>query len=96
MDKAHIDSRIEDQNFKEATEQDIEDCYREMARQIKIFKKRYTVVRKKKTPVKKMSQRKKNEQRRKNFFLKNFNFFVEKLNMIDFNIFNMLKLIFTC
>ena len=29
-------------------------------------------------------------------FSKNFIFFVNKLNMIDFNIFNMLKLIFTC
>ena len=32
----------------------------------------------------------------KNFSLKNYIFFVDKLNMIDFNIFKMLKLIFTC
>ena len=42
-----------------------------------------------KTPVKKMSQED------KNIFLI-FLFFVDKLIMIDFNIFNMLKLIFTC
>ena len=44
---------------------------------------------KKRTPVKKASEN-------KNLFVKNFIFFVDKLNMIDFNIFNMLKLIFTC
>ena len=65
--------------------------------------KLYTVVRKKitpcvkkwplcknNTPVKKMSLGE------KNLFVKNFIFFVDKLNTIDFNIFNMLKLIFTC
>ena len=40
INKSHIYSRIEDQDFKDATEQEIEDCYRELARQIKIFKKR--------------------------------------------------------
>ena len=39
---------------------------------------------------------KKNEPRNKKLSLKNFIFFVDKLNMIDFNIFKMLKLIFTC
>ena len=34
--------------------------------------------------------------RRKKHFRKKFIFFVDKLNMIDFNIFNILKLIFTC
>ena len=32
----------------------------------------------------------------KNLFVKKFIFFVDKLKMIDFNIFNILKLIFTC
>ena len=41
IDKSHIYSKIEDQDFKDATEQEIEDCYRELARQINIFKKRY-------------------------------------------------------
>ena len=54
------------------------------------FKSNHTVVRKKKSPCAK------NEPWRKNLFVKNFMFFVDKLNMIDFNIFNMLKLIFTC
>ena len=39
---------------------------------------------------------KKNEPRNKKPSVKNFIFFVDKLNMIDFNIFKMLKLIFTC
>ena len=39
---------------------------------------------------------KKNEPRNKKLSVKNFIFFVDKLNMIDFNIFKMLKLIFTC
>ena len=38
----------------------------------------------------------KNEPRNKKPFGKNFIFFVDKLNMIDFNIFKKLKLIFTC
>ena len=50
----------------------------------------FTVVRKKMTPVQK------NEPRNKKLSVKNFIFFVDKLNMIDFNIFKMLKLIFTC
>ena len=44
IDKTNIYSRIEDQDFKDATEQEIEECYRELARQIKIFKKRYIKV----------------------------------------------------
>ena len=52
---------------------------------------------KKMTPCeKKMSSVQKNEPRNKKLSLKNFIFFVDKLNMIDFNIFKMLKLIFTC
>ena len=39
---------------------------------------------------------KKNEPRNKKLSVKNYIFFVDKLNMIDFNIFKMLKLIFTC
>ena len=39
---------------------------------------------------------KKNEPRRKKSFRKKLIFFVDKLNIIDFNIFNILKLIFTC
>ena len=39
---------------------------------------------------------KKNEPWNKKLSVKNFIFFVDKLNMIDFNIFKMLKLIFTC
>ena len=38
----------------------------------------------------------KNEPRNKKLSVKKFLFFVDKLNMIDFNIFKMLKLIFTC
>ena len=38
---------------------------------------------------------KKNEHG-ENLFVKNFIFFVDKLNMINFNIFNMLKHTFTC
>ena len=44
----------------------------------------------KKTPVQK------NEPRNKKLSVKKFIFFVDKLNMIDFNIFKMLKFIFTC
>ena len=43
-----------------------------------------------------MTPVKKNEPRNKKLSVKNFIFFVDKLNMIDFNIFKMLKLIFTC
>ena len=39
---------------------------------------------------------KKNEPRNKKHSVKNFIFFIDKLNMIDFNIFKILKLIFTC
>ena len=39
---------------------------------------------------------KKIEPRNKKLSVKNFIFFVDMLNMIDFNIFKMLKLIFTC
>ena len=39
---------------------------------------------------------KKNEPSRKKSFRKKLIFFVDKLNIIDFNIFNILKLIFTC
>ena len=39
---------------------------------------------------------KKNEPRNKKLSVKNFIFFVDKLNMIDFNIFKIFKLIFTC
>ena len=52
--------------------------------------KKNDTVCKKKTPVQK------NEPWRKNLICKKFIFFVNKLNMIDFNIFNILKYIFTC
>ena len=56
------------------------------------------MVRKKKDIVcKKMSigERERERERKKKPFRKTFIFFVDKLNMIDFNIFSMLKLIFT-
>ena len=60
---------------------------------IKIYIQLYA----KNTPVKKVNSCAKNEPwKKKKTFLKNFIFFVDKLNMIDFNIFNILKLIFTC
>ena len=60
------------------------------------FNKKLTVVRKKMTPCTKKTPVQKNEpKRKKNLFVKKFIFFVDKLNMINFNIFNMLKLIFT-
>ena len=52
---------------------------------------------KKKTPCEKNYPCAKiNEPRNKKLSVKNYIFFVDKLNMIDFNIFKMLKLIFTC
>ena len=71
----------------------------------KIFLSDNTVVRKKNGPcakkvnpcAKKMTPyAKKNEPRNKKLYVKKFIFFVDKLNMVDFNIFKMLKLIFTC
>ena len=53
--------------------------------------KKWPLCKKKKDPL-----CKKNEPRNKKLSVKNFIFFVDKLNMIDFNIFKMLKLIFTC
>ena len=58
--------------------------------------KKKTLCAKKDPCAKKKNPVLKNDPRRKNFFVKIFIFFVDKLNMIDFNIFNMLKLIFTC
>ena len=58
--------------------------------------KKMTPCAKKRTPVQKKDLCVKNEPRRKYIFVKNFIFFIYKLNLIDFNIFNMLKLIFTC
>ena len=43
-----------------------------------------------------MAPVKKNEPWNKNLFSKKLIFFVDKLNKINFNIFNILKLIFTC
>ena len=53
-------------------------------------------MRKKIHRVKKMTPVQKNEPRSKKPFRKKLIFFVDKLNIIDFNIFNILKLIFTC
>ena len=59
-----------------------------------MVRKKKTLCEKKKTPVQKNEYRR--ESREKKPFRKTFIFFVDKLNMIDFNIFSMLKLIFTC
>ena len=56
-----------------------------------LCKKNDPLCKKKKDPC-----AKKNEPRNKKLSVKNFIFYVDKLNMIDFNIFKMLKLIFTC
>ena len=48
------------------------------------------------TVVRKNVPCEKKEPRNKNLSVKIFIFFVDKLNMIDFNISKMLKLIFTC
>ena len=59
--------------------------------------KKWPLCKKKWPPVqKKWPLCKKNEPRNKKLSVKNFIFFVGKLNMIDFNIFKMLKLVFTC
>ena len=42
--KLNILKRIESQNFKGATEQEITDCQEEMARQIKIFKRKFRKI----------------------------------------------------
>ena len=58
--------------------------------------KNYSGAQKKKTPVqKKKTPYEKNEPRKKSFN-KSFIFLVDKLNMMDFNIFSILKLIVTC
>ena len=62
-----------------------------------VRKKKMAPVQKKWTPVqKKRPLCKKNEPRNKKISVKIFIFFVDKLNMIDFDIFKMFKLIFTC
>ena len=60
------------------------------AKKVNPCAKKMTPVQKKETPVQKK------EPRNKKLSVKNFIFFVDKLNIIDFNIFKMLKLIFTC
>ena len=67
------------------------------AKKVNPCAKKMTPVQKKWPPVqKKWPLCKKNEPRNKKLSVKNFIFFVGKLNMIDFNIFKMLKLVFTC
>ena len=58
--------------------------------------KNYSAAQKKWPLCKKRPLCIKNEPRNKKLSVKKFIFFVDKLNMIDFNIFKMLKLIFTC
>ena len=58
--------------------------------------KKWPLCKKNDPCAKKWPPVKKNEPRNKKLSVKNFIFFVDKLNMIDFNIFKMLKLIFTC
>ena len=58
--------------------------------------KKMTPVQKNDPCAKKWPPVQKNEPRNKKLSVKNFIFFVDKLNMIDFNIFKMFKLIFTC
>ena len=59
--------------------------------------KKKALVQKKRPPMQKNDPLcKKNEPRNKKLSVKKFIFFVDLLNMIDFNIFKMLKLIFTC
>ena len=67
------------------------------AKKVNPCAKKMTPMQKKRPPVqKKRPLCKINEPRNKKLSVKKFIFFVDKLNMIDFNIFKMLKLIFTC
>ena len=70
--------------------------YRKLRNHLKISatdvrKKKKTLCAKKKTHL-----QKKLSQGEKNLFIKKLIYFVDKLNIIDFNIFNILKLTFTC
>ena len=82
--------------FQKVTQIVVRKKWHRVQKKTPVQQQKKTPVQKKEPLCKKKAPCAKNEPNRKNLFVKILIFFVDKLNMIDFNIFNMLKLIFTC